>query len=189
VSASLVDDEKHLYSVVFTDITKEENYKFELENLSIRDPLTNIGNRRYFTTQLQEYVTNSKRYPMCISLIMFDIDFFKKINDTYGHDVGDDVLVFYTKLIQEHLRENDIFCRIGGEEFMIILPYITKEQAEVVAEKLRALVEASREIVPLSMSFGVSEYKEGEEIKTFLKRVDDAVYDAKENGRNRVCVH
>ncbi len=188
VSASVIDEENHLYTIIFTDITNEEHYKHELENISVIDPLTNIGNRRYFNKHLAKEISLAKRYNIPVSLIMFDIDFFKKINDNHGHDVGDEVLIEYTRLIKENLRENDIFCRIGGEEFMIILPYVTKQEAAQVAEKLRSVVENHKKILPITMSFGVSEYINTEEIKSLLKRVDEAVYDSKENGRNKVSV-
>jgi diguanylate cyclase (GGDEF)-like protein len=189
VSASIIDDTDELYAIVFTDITAEEQYKHELEDKNLQDPLTLIGNRRCFIDSLEHSIATARRYKQPLSLIMCDIDFFKKINDTYGHDVGDEVLIAYTKLIANNLRENDIFCRIGGEEFMIILPHTTKAEASRVAEKLRKIVEEAHEILEITMSFGVSEYRDGEDQKKFLKRVDEAVYTSKENGRNRVSTN
>lgn len=117
---------------------------------------------------------------------MFDIDHFKQVNDKHGHSVGDEVLIQYTKMVKSHLREVDSFCRIGGEEFIIILPHATKDEACQIAEKLRSKTEFSKKVVPITMSFGVVEYILGEDIEFILKRVDEALYGAKNSGRNRV---
>jgi len=188
ISASVMDANDKIYAVVLNDITEEEHYKHELEDKSLKDPLTNIANRRYFMEAFEHAINVTKRCHQPLSLIMCDIDFFKNINDTHGHDIGDEVLITYTKLMQQHLREQDIFCRIGGEEFIIILPVTGKQEAFYVAEKLRELIANANEVVPVTMSFGVSEYEEGETSKSFLKRVDLALYDAKKSGRNRVGV-
>ncbi|MBN2783070.1 MAG: GGDEF domain-containing protein, partial [Campylobacterales bacterium] len=186
VRASLIDEQKQHYSIVFTDITKEELYKIELELISITDPLTNIKNRRYFQEKMHYEISRSKRYGYPVSFIMFDIDYFKVINDENGHDVGDEVLVVYTKFIASKLRESDIFCRIGGEEFMIIVPELDKDEAYKLAQKIREGVENYKKILPLTMSFGVVEYIDGESEQSLLKRVDKALYKAKDSGRNRV---
>ncbi len=185
-SGSLVSKEKNYFSVVLSDITQEEKYKIDLEKQSITDPLTGIGNRRYFQTKIKEEISSSKRYEHTLSLVMLDIDYFKKVNDEHGHGVGDSVLIEYTKLISSSIRDGDIFCRIGGEEFMIILPYTAKESAAALAEKLRAGVQNHKKILPITMSFGVVEYIQGEDVEYILKRVDEALYKAKESGRNRV---
>ena len=188
VSASKVSQEVNHYSIVLADITEQENYKKELEHLSVTDVLTEIGNRRYFHKKIEEEIGRAKRYEHPLSLIMFDIDFFKNVNDKHGHSVGDEVLILYTKLISSQLREGDVFCRIGGEEFIIILPHVILKDAQQIAEKLRILVESCKEILPITMSFGVVEYIKGEEIEFVFKRVDDALYEAKDSGRNIVVV-
>ena len=188
VNASKISKEQDYYSVVFTDTTEQENYKQKLEHLIITDALTGIGNRRCFQNKIQEEIQRAKRYRHPLSLIMFDIDFFKNVNDKYGHDVGDEVLIEYTKLVHSLLREGDAFCRIGGEEFMIILPHASVDEAQQVAEKLRVEIESYKKIVPITMSFGVVEYIVGEEIEFIYKRVDDALYKAKKSGRNIVVV-
>jgi diguanylate cyclase (GGDEF)-like protein len=188
ISASMNSVEKNHYSVVLSDMTQEENYKKELEILSITDALTGIGNRRYFHQKIQEEMKRSLRYNNVLSLVMFDIDYFKQVNDKYGHDTGDRVLIEYTKMIAGTLRETDIFCRIGGEEFVIILPHANKESAQKIAEQLRIDVETSKIILPLTMSFGVIEYEKGEELEFVFKRADEALYAAKNGGRNRVVV-
>ena len=188
VSASLIDVEREHYSIVFSDITQEEIFKNKLQQSVITDPLTGIYNRRYYHEKIQKEMYKAKRYGLALSVIMTDIDFFKKINDTHGHDVGDEVLKHYTKIIQESLRESDTFCRIGGEEFIIILPHTNKEQAVKIADKLRKTIEQSKKIIPITMSFGVTQYISGESEDYLFKRVDNALYRAKENGRNRVEV-
>lgn len=186
ISASVVSKEKHYFSIVLSDITQEEKYKIDLEKQSITDTLTDIGNRRYFENKVVEEISNAKRYGYPLSFIMLDIDFFKQVNDEHGHGVGDSVLVEYTKLISSIIRNGDIFCRIGGEEFIIVLPHAAKEPATLLAEKLREEVYNYKKVLPITMSFGVVEYITGEDLEHILKRVDDALYEAKESGRNRV---
>ncbi|MDA3908760.1 MAG: diguanylate cyclase [Sulfurimonas sp.] len=188
VSASKVLKEKNYYSIVLTDIMEQENYKKELEHLSVTDALTGIGNRRNFHQKMEEEIERAKRYQHSLSLIMFDIDFFKQVNDKHGHSVGDEVLIEYTKLIESLLREGDVFCRVGGEEFMIILPHASIVEAEKIAEKLRTKIESCQKVLPITMSFGVVEHILGEDIELIYKRVDNALYKAKERGRNIVVV-
>ena len=188
VNASLISEEQNHYSVIFSDITQEEVYKKELEEFSVKDTLTNVYNRRYYEEQMEKEMKNAKRYNYDLSLIMFDIDFFKKVNDTYGHSVGDEVLIHLSELIHSSLREGDSFCRIGGEEFIIILPHTQKEDAAKIAEKLRVMVEKDKKVLPVTISLGVTQYIIGE-MKDYLDaRVDKALYKAKENGRNQVVV-
>ena len=188
ISASLVSEEKNYYSVVFSDITNEEKYKIDLEKLTITDTLTSIGNRRHFHDKLKEEISRANRYENSLSLIMLDIDYFKKVNDVHGHGVGDSVLMEYTKLISSIIRAGDIFCRIGGEEFMIILPNTNRDSAVVLAEKLRLSVQEHKKILSITMSFGIIQYIKGENIEYILRRVDEALYEAKDSGRNRVVV-
>jgi diguanylate cyclase (GGDEF)-like protein len=186
VSASIISNIKEHYIVVFSDITEQENYKKEIEKLTITDTLTGINNRRYFHRKIDLEIERAIRYEHSISLIMFDIDFFKKVNDTFGHDVGDNVLKKYTGIVSKHIRKNDVLCRIGGEEFIIILPYATIKESVYIAKKIREVVEDSKVITPITMSFGVVEYIQNESADDFYKRVDDALYKAKNSGRNKV---
>ncbi|MDA7817146.1 diguanylate cyclase [Sulfurimonas sp.] len=188
VTASLVSKEENHYAVVLADITEQEKYKLELEKLTITDPLSGIHNRRYFQLKIDDEISRAKRYKHPLSLIILDIDHFKKVNDKYGHKVGDEVIIGYSQLIGSLLREEDSFCRIGGEEFIIILPHIDKSAAFKVAEKLRVSVEDSKKIIPITMSFGVVEYIMGEESESIFHRADTALYKAKESGRNRVKI-
>jgi diguanylate cyclase (GGDEF)-like protein len=186
VTYSLVQDNKGYFSIVFSDITNEENYKKRLEILNITDALTGVKNRRFFQQKMQEEISRSIRYEHHLSLIMFDIDFFKKVNDTHGHGIGDQVLIEYCRLIGKLLREGDTFCRIGGEEFIIILPHAKKDDAVKLANKLRENVQNHKIPIPITMSFGVVEYKNGDTQEMILSRVDEALYEAKETGRNKV---
>jgi len=188
VHVSLFSKEKGLYTVTMTDITQSEEHMMNLEKISVEDPLTNIGNRRYFDEIMEEETETSRRYKIPLSLIMYDIDFFKKVNDTYGHATGDEVLIEYANLIKDSLRDRDIFCRIGGEEFVIVMPYTAIEEATKLAERLRKLVENHKKILPITMSFGVTEFLRDDNVESMLKRVDEGVYDAKDQGRNKVIV-
>lgn len=186
VGVSLISAQDGHYSAIFSDITKEKVYQKELEYTNITDSLTKIRNRHYYNEQIKKEVSNANRYEYPLSLVIFDVDYFKKINDGYGHDVGDKVLVEYTKLINASLRKGDIFCRIGGEEFALILPHTNKEDAYKMAEKLRVIVQEHKEIVPITMSFGVVEYDKESDFEVTFKRADEALYEAKNSGRNRV---
>ncbi len=186
VTASIIDKEKSINSAVFTDITKEENYKHELERLSTTDALTGMKNRHYFEEKINDEIHRSDRYKETFSLIMFDMDYFKRINDEHGRAKGDHILMEYTKLILDSLRDSDMICRIGGEAFVIILPKTYSVSAEAIAEKLRVLVEIHDEALPVTISLGVVEHRLDEQVQGLLRRVDRALYKAKEDGRNRV---
>jgi len=185
---SLISEQDEHYSAIFADITKEKIYQQELEHINVTDTLTKIGNRYYYNQQIKKEVANSNRYSYPLSLVIFDIDYFKKINDEHGHDVGDKILIEYAEFISSHLREGDVFCRIGGEEFTIILPHTNKENAYYIIDKMRGKIEAYKEIAPVTMSFGVAEYVKDESLELFFKRADEALYEAKNSGRNRVMV-
>lgn len=188
ISGALISQEKNHCAVVFSDITKEEEYQRELLELTIKDSLTGIYNRHYFDQKINDEISRVKRYKYPLSLIMFDIDYFKNVNDEHGHAVGDTVLIAYSQFISSLLRKTDIFCRTGGEEFIILLTYTTISEAQHIAEKLRHEVENYKKILPITISFGVTQYKEDESMQSVLKRVDDALYQAKESGRNKVVV-
>ncbi len=187
---------------IFFDITDKvllerelEKEKLRFQELSETDPLTGIFNRRKLDNILDGYVKLALRYNMPLSLIMFDIDHFKEINDNYGHQIGDNILIELADLIKTNLRETDFFARFGGEEFMILMPETNLVYAKAKAESLRKLIEENvfKYIYRLTCSFGVVEYGEKDNfgntqdiINSFIKRVDNALYKAKENGRNRV---
>jgi len=183
--------DKPLYSVIMHNITSQELYKQQLEFLSETDTLTGISNRLVFNRTLVKEIQRAHRYHSELAMLMFDIDHFKNINDTYGHEVGDTVLVTLCEVIGELLRETDVFCRIGGEEFTVVMPETNIEDAIQTAERLRKAIETlPSQMLPtsLTVSFGVVSMTRWDNDKTILKRADDALYQAKKNGRNRVEV-
>lgn len=172
----------------FSDVTLIEEERQELEHQATRDGLTGVYNRVKFSSILLEEVSRVKRYKEVLSLIMFDIDNFKKVNDTYGHDVGDAVLMGVSDIITLNVREQDVFARWGGEEFMTIAVESDLEGAKLLAEKMRHKIETTDfgEAGVVTCSFGVTQFKKGESIEEMMKRVDIALYEAKGLGRNRV---
>jgi len=187
-SASQISESPLQIAIILADITEQEIYKHELEERTITDPLTGIKNRRYYESRIQYEISRACRYEEPLSIIMFDIDYFKQVNDIHGHDIGDKVLVEYVELISSMLREIDTICRIGGEEFIIITPHTTKIDAYKLAEKIRKEVAKAKHILPITMSFGVTELKECEDKDSMFKRADKALYEAKESGRNKVVL-
>jgi diguanylate cyclase (GGDEF)-like protein/PAS domain S-box-containing protein len=175
------------------DISERKHLEDELKRRAITDSLTGIANRAYFLEQGNQQFQLSKRYGHRLSVMMIDIDFFKKINDTYGHHVGDIALQAMTEICVDTLREVDIFGRMGGEEFAVALPSTAVEGAAMVAERLRAIIEQAD--VPIgdgrnikfTVSIGVAQAtREDVSIEDALKRADEGLYTAKRSGRNRV---
>lgn len=160
----------------------------ELETMATTDTLTGIFNRLKFNAILETEVQRYIRYAHNLSIILFDLDLFKNVNDEYGHDVGDLVLIAIARLVKETIRTSDVFARWGGEEFIILLPETTLKQACLVAEKVRQTIESNEfeEVKGVTCSFGVSQFRSGDVIKDFFKRCDDALYEAKKHGRNKV---
>ncbi len=165
----------------------EEKIK-EVEYISNMDPLTEIANRKKFETELEKEISRSKRYGHPLSLVIFDIDFFKQVNDTLGHKTGDTVLQKLCQLVKQNIREVDFFARWGGEEFSIIFPGLAFESALSATEKLRMLVSDYQfgQNLSVTCSFGVSKYLKGDSVDVLFRRADEALYRAKELGRNRV---
>ena len=166
----------------------------ELKLLASTDPMTKLYNRRYFTKMSKHSLDLSKREKKELSLIMIDIDKFKNVNDTYGHKVGDDVIITLSNKLLVDQRKSDIICRYGGEEFVILLPNTSLTGATIVAKKIRKDIElltitlSSNQNLNFTVSLGVSKVdtKNENNIELALKRADDALYRAKESGRNRV---
>jgi diguanylate cyclase (GGDEF)-like protein len=169
-----------------------KNLKQELKEktiLSETDKMLGIYNRAKFNKELAREMDRAQRYDSNLSLIMIDIDYFKKFNDNYGHHVGDQILEKIVAIIKQKIRKHDILARYGGDEFMLICPETRLEEAEKLAQRLnRAIDEYNYEHDDLSCSFGVAEFKSfKDEQKDLINRADQALYKAKENGRNRVC--
>ncbi len=162
--------------------------KDNFKKLATTDELTSMHNRYSIMNILSSEVSRCNRYKTPLSLIMYDVDFFKNVNDTYGHDVGDSVLASLSSLVMKNLRDVDIVGRYGGEEFLIILPNTILENAKQYAERLRKEVEAySFETVGnLTISMGVVEIEPSENMNEIFKRVDNLLYASKNSGRNRI---
>jgi diguanylate cyclase (GGDEF)-like protein len=164
----------------------------KLEKLAITDGLTRLYNSRYFYAQLKIEIDRSRRYHHPLALMLLDIDFFKDYNDTYGHLEGDKVLIRIGEIIRSSLRNMDSAYRYGGEEFTIILPETSAEEAVRVAPRIQAGLKASPFTpgggppVNITMSIGVTQYCPEEDISTFVQRADRAMYMSKSNGRNRI---
>lgn len=165
-----------------------EKMKNDLEKLATTDMLTQIHNRYSIMNILNNEMHRSKRYNTPLSLVIFDIDFFKKVNDTYGHDVGDKTLFSLSQLVQKNLREIDQVGRYGGEEFLIVLPNTTLNEAKVFTNRLRKDVEIYPfEIVgSITISLGLVEFQHNETLNELFKRADNLLYKSKGNGRNKV---
>lgn len=169
-------------------------YAKEMERLAISDPLTGAANRRHFFNMAQKELKRAKRYEKNVALIMMDIDFFKKINDTFGHQAGDEALKAFVDCCRSLIRESDLLARFGGEEFCLLLPETDIRQAGQLAERLRGslgylrVCESGREF-GFTVSMGVTSARKMEEsIDAAIKRADDALYEAKVSGRNRCVV-
>ena len=154
------------------------------------DKLTGAISKDSFNEIIGLKIIEAKHVNSALSLIIFDIDHFKKINDTYGHLVGDTILKELAELIRSNLRESEYFVRWGGEEFVILLPGTSLQGAQMVAEKLRRAVEEHgfSEVGKVTCSFGATTLKENDTIKSFMSRADEALYEAKNEGRNQVKV-
>jgi len=173
--------------------TKELSRKnIELENLATQDELTKLFNRRYFNVKLREYSLLAKRLHYPLTCIMADIDFFKKCNDTYGHQAGDEVLEEFAGILSNNIRRTDVCARYGGEEFVILLPNTPLKNGIRLAEKIRKKVEKLKInyeglIIKITASFGVASGEDEMNLGENLVRMsDDSLYEAKQNGRNQV---
>jgi diguanylate cyclase (GGDEF)-like protein len=159
-----------------------------LSKIAFQDSLTKIGNRRMLENLLEKEFKSSQEQNTIFSIIYFDIDNFKLINDQHGHEVGDNVLFEVASIVQNNLRETDYFGRWGGEEFLILAANESTQQAMLLAERLRIIIEqySFHEAGYVTASFGVSTLMKEDQIGTILRRADFALYEAKQNGRNLV---
>jgi diguanylate cyclase (GGDEF)-like protein len=155
------------------------------------DGLTQAYNRRYFDEALEREFNRSRRYARDLSLIAMDIDFFKRVNDTYGHLAGDSLLRQLAAAVKPKLRRDDIFARTGGEEFGVLLPEIGLDGARLIAEKVRRIVETTtfrheQLVIPCTISLGVALLGSDDGVESLYRRADERLYEAKQKGRNRV---
>ena len=188
----------HSRAMVF-DLTERKQLEEKLRAQAMTDPLTGVFNRRYLQAQATIEISRARRQNHPIALIAIDIDHFKHINDEYGHDVGDEILKNFTQIVSDQLRQEDLLCRVGGEEFAVLLPNTAIEQAQQVAERIRASIEeatttveyeGSQQALNITASLGVTSVRDQEKsLKSALKRADIGLYEAKENGRNQIIIH
>ena len=178
--------------IVFRDITERKQVEDELQRLAATDPLTGLANRRHFIEVAEAETARARRYNNPLSVVIADVDHFKKVNDQFGHAVGDEALVQIAGLCLKAIRSSDVFARFGGEEFAAILPVTPMSKAELLADRLRQQIEkveieTEKGPVSLTLSFGVAQFtpKDGS-IENTLNRADKALYAAKKAGRNRV---
>ena len=176
--------------VVSHDITRRKGLEERLRDISEHDPLTGASTRRRLADFLDDEMARSRRYysPLCV--LMLDLDHFKRINDMYGHHAGDKVLAGTARCINQELRSVDLLARYGGEEFVVAAPGITREQASLLAERLRARVAAARfdNLPGITCSIGVAQAAPSDDAETLIQRADGLMYEAKRAGRNRVVV-
>lgn len=161
----------------------------QLRYQATTDPLTGIANRRVFLAELESEMERLKRFPSPLSLILIDLDYFKQVNDTYGHLFGDDVLKKVADDVGRNIRDIDVFARFGGEEFIIAARETDRAKAINLAEKIHLVMHeiAIGDLNGIHASFGISHYREGDSPKDLIKRADDALYRAKASGRNTIC--
>lgn len=175
-------------------LDKANTYAEILKNATT-DALTNLYNRGQFDKRIKQETATACRNKSSMCMMMIDVDFFKSVNDNYGHAVGDSVLKGVSSIIIEQIRENDTACRYGGEEFVVILPFTDIEEAKIVANRLRSTVEGhsfdisdfnikNTQSLDITISIGIGEYRPHENIQEFIERVDSALYQAKKDGRN-----
>lgn len=193
-------DENELIARLKTQLRRKQyhdNLRNELEqsiNLSIKDGLTGLFNRRYFDMHIIQMIKRccETNYPLC--LMILDIDHFKAVNDIYGHQAGDEILVAFTNILKQNFRATDLISRYGGEEFAILLYDTSLSEAISIAQRVRYRVESKefkiQSLLGISIkktaSIGVSLYKKPESVASFIKRADNALYEAKDSGRNKI---
>jgi len=183
-----LDDSRHQIEALRSSLT-------QAEEVVLKDPLTGVGNRRCFDITMERAIEDSSRQNSPLSLVMCDIDHFKRVNDVFGHQVGDEIIKMFSRIIETSIREGDTVIRYGGEEFAIILPSTDQEGARIIAERVRknfegkrmTIRETNQKIGQMTASFGISQYRSGDDMETLVQRADAKLYDAKAGGRNRVA--
>ncbi|UUD64233.1 diguanylate cyclase [Pseudomonas seleniipraecipitans] len=186
-----------IYDVTSVAVNKRQlqSMSDQFKHLSRTDRLTGLNNRGYWEEELKREYARHRRYGSSASLVIFDIDHFKKVNDTYGHQAGDTVIQSLAKIVSEQIRDTDIAGRYGGEEFVVLLPDVDAAGGRVFAERLRGVVERlqiSHEglVIPFTVSLGVADLSEPcHDHQQLIERADQALYGSKRNGRNQVTVY
>ena len=198
-SIPVYDDNENIVAAieVFTDERyKQETYSEnrKLKEMLVTDPLTQISNRRYLDFHLASCISEAKEFETTFGLLFIDLDYFKDVNDNYGHDIGDKILKLTSRTIAANIRGDDKLGRWGGEEFLAVIKVDELAGLEKIANKLRLLVSKSAykldtgEELKVTVSIGGALFEKGESITDLIKRADSYMYKSKENGRNRVTV-
>ena len=191
------EDLRYLSLLAHQTVAQIENIRLceKLASLAITDALTGVFNHRYFQEELKVEILRAQRYKHNLSLIIFDIDGFKSYNDRYGHLEGDRVLKHVAAEIRKNVREVDIICRYGGDEFVVILPFTNVKGAKLVADKIRTSVSEmdllnieSQKAIRVTLSGGVADFKEGMAKEELINLADRALYKAKAEGKNKICI-
>lgn len=184
---------KVIFNLYQAQVKKIEANIEEVERQSIIDPLTTVYNRRYMYSYLEEQSTFSKESGAPLSVLLFDIDFFKRLNDNYGHLTGDAVLKALAKILKSACKDGEIATRYGGEEFLLVLPGVGRQEAFARADEIRRVVEGSYlcpdlpKDAPVTISGGVATLRPDDTDESLVLRADENLYRAKESGRNRIC--
>jgi len=179
--------------IIFIIVRMIHRQNLKLEILASSDELTALPNRRVFDEKLKHLLLLNERKKMNASILFFDIDNFKRVNDNYGHGIGDKVLMRIAQIMKNNIRQSDLFARWGGEEFIVAFVDSSLEDAKITSEKLRVSIESDKELFLLvqesiTASFGLTQIQEKDSLESVLKRVDNILYKAKESGKNRVCI-
>ncbi|NBX74255.1 MAG: diguanylate cyclase [Alphaproteobacteria bacterium] len=196
---TMADQNKRLQERLKDSTDQISELRFNLDKTrqeSLQDPLTEVGNRKFFDAEVERLVKEAATNGEPLSLCMIDIDFFKKFNDNYGHQVGDQVLKLVGRTLKENVKGRDVVARYGGEEFAVLLPQTRLEDAGRVANLLRISVGNKRitrkntqeTLGTITLSVGVTQYRIGETVGTMIERADTALYKAKGDGRNQVAM-
>ena len=177
------------FMAIQRDVTEREAMRHRLEYLARHDALTGLFNRQYTQKLLEQEIERCERYGTALSVLVLDIDHFKRVNDTHGHACGDVTLQHVAQLVADRIRTNDIVGRWGGEEFLVLLPHTTLDGAVEAAECLRAQIEQlePEDAPAVTISIGAAERATGENAESLFEAADVALYEAKEGGRNRVA--
>ena len=180
---------KNNIKIGYRSISEDITDKKRIEELSVTDKLTGLYNRLKLDELMLIKIEAFRRYNVDFSIILLDIDNFKSVNDTYGHDVGDYVLQTIAKTLRTHIRITDIIGRWGGEEFLIICNNTNLDNSKILAENIRKIVENIKfdKVGTKTISLGLSEFQKDDDVKSIFKRADDALYEAKTTGKNKVC--